>query len=192
VNREELEHVLRAAADVLQEPHFIVIGSQAVLGSFIEAELPNQALRSIEVDVVVPDDPQEAKMRMIDRNIGEGSEFHRAYGMYAEGVSLTTAVLPEGWRRRLVRFQPRELYPVQGLCLEPHDCVVSKMVADHQKDHEFANAMIAAGLVNPDTLRERIELLPSSRQEKDRLQRWLRGQVVRLTASGAAPQRDRD
>jgi hypothetical protein len=180
VNREELEHVLRAAADVLKEPHFIVIGSQAVLGSFTEEELPNQALRSIEVDVVVPDDPDEMKMRMIDRNIGEDSEFHRTNGMYAEGVSLSTAVLPLGWRRRLVRFQTRTLYPVQGLCLEPHDCVVSKMVADRRKDHEFANAMIAARLVNPDTLRERIELLPVSRHDKDRLQQWLRGRIAQL------------
>ena len=178
MNREELEHVLRAAGEVVKGPRFIVIGSQSVLGSFSEQQLPYQAIRSIEVDVVVIDDPEEIKMGMIDRNIGEDTEFHRRYGMYAEGVSLSTAVLPNGWRERLVKFQPPTLYPVTALCLEPHDCVASKMAAGRAKDHEFANAMVAQRLVSPDTLRERIDLLPVTKGEKRVLHDWLDGQIA--------------
>jgi hypothetical protein len=183
VNREELEHVLRAAGEVVNAPHFIVIGSQSVLGSFPEDRLPYQATRSIEVDIVVADDPDETKMGLIDRNIGEDSEFHRMHGMYAEGVALTTAVLPEGWQKRLVRFQPPTLYPVQALCLEPHDCVASKMVARRSKDYEFANAMLAQGLVSPGTLGDRIDLLPITGREKNLLHQWLRGQTGQLKRS---------
>jgi hypothetical protein len=188
VNREELEHILRAAGEVVKGPRFIVIGSQSVLGSFSEQQLPYQAVRSIEVDMVVVDDPEETKMGMIDRNIGEDTEFHRRYGIYAEGVSLSTAVLPDGWRERLVKFQPPTLYPVTALCLEPHDCVASKMAAGRSKDHEFANAMLAKGLVKPDILRERIELLPVTKREKRVLNEWLDGQIARLTTASKTPE----
>ena len=183
MNREELEHVLRAAGEVVKAPHFIVIGSQSVLGSFTEDRLPYQATRSIAVDIVVADDPDETKIGLIDRNIGEDSEFHRMHGMYAEGVTLSTAVLPDGWQKRLVKFQPPTLYPVQAFCLEPHDCVASKMVARRLKDYEFANAMLARGLVSPGMLGKRIDLLPISGQEKDLLHQWLQGQTGRLKRS---------
>ena len=183
MNREELEHVLRAAGEVVKAPHFIVIGSQSVLGSFSEDRLPYEATRSIEVDIVVAGDPDETKIGLIDRNIGQDSEFHRMNGMYAEGVTLSTAVLPEGWRKRLVRFQPPTLYPVQALCLEPHDCVASKMVAGRSKNYDFANAMLARGLVSPGTLGKRIDLLPITGREKDLLHRWLQGQIGRLKRS---------
>ena len=187
MNREELEHLLRAAGQVVQKPHFIVIGSQSVLGSFSDGQLPYEATRSIEVDVVVADDPDETKIGLIDRNIGEDSDFHRTHGMYAEGVSLETALLPEGWRGRLVRFQPPTLAPVQALCLEPHDCVASKMAAGRQKDYEFANAMLAEGLVSPATLRERIDLLPITKGERNRMHQWLDGQVARPMQSRRTP-----
>lgn len=189
MNREELEHVLRAAGVVVQRPHFIVIGSQSVLGSFSEDQLPYEAVRSIEVDVVVADDPDETNLRMIDRNIGEDSDFHQMYGMYAEGVSLNTAVLPEGWKRRLVKFQPPTLAPVQALCLEPHDCVASKMVAGREKDYEFAEAMLEQGLVKPDTLRKRIDLLPITEREKRTLQEWVQGQLAQLKGLTKTPRR---
>jgi len=107
--------------------------------------------------------------------------------MYAEGVSLETALLPEGWRGRLVRFQPPTLAPVQALCLEPHDCVASKMAAGRQKDYEFANAMLAEGLVSPATLRERIDLLPITKGERNRMHQWLDGQVARPMQSRRTP-----
>ena len=43
-----------------------------------------------------------AAERWIDSTIGEGSPFQRAFGYDAHGVGPETAVLPEGWRNRLV------------------------------------------------------------------------------------------
>ncbi len=47
---------------------------------------------------------------------------------------MTTAVLPAGWRERLVTLRTPGTRPGQGLCLEPHDLVVSKLVAHREKD----------------------------------------------------------
>lgn len=44
--------------------------------------------------------------------------------------------------------------PGRGLCLEPHDLVISKLVANREKDHEFARALLRENLVSHDLLLE--------------------------------------
>jgi hypothetical protein len=48
VNREEFDHVVRAAAGVVHD-EIVIVGSQAILGAFPEA--PSTLLRSQELDV---------------------------------------------------------------------------------------------------------------------------------------------
>jgi hypothetical protein len=98
MNRSQLEHVLRAAAAITDEPEIVVVGSQAVLGQFPQA--PAELLVSIEADVFPRFAP--AKSILIDGAIGELSTFHQAFGYYAHGVDDTTATLPAGWQERLV------------------------------------------------------------------------------------------
>ncbi len=136
MRREQLEHILRAAAQVIKQKDLLVIGSQSVLASWDETKLPPEAVRSIEADVA-PLDGDDEKSDLIDGSLGEGSQFHETFGIYAQGVSLKTAVLPEGWRDRLVKLDNPSTYPGRGLCLDPHDCVLSKMVAGRQKDYDL-------------------------------------------------------
>lgn len=122
-------------------------------------------------------DGDENKSDLIDGALGEGSRFHETFGIYAQGVGLKTAVLPTGWKDRLVTLDTADTKPGRGLCLEPHDCVLSKMVAGRQKDYDFATALLKAGLLDRATLASRIELLDISRNERARIRGWLRGQV---------------
>lgn len=78
-------------------------------------------------------------------------------------------------------------HPGRGLCLEPHDCVIAKMVAGRQKDYDFATALFKAGLLDPTTLAERIELLGISDNEKERIRAWLRGALARHDTPPARP-----
>jgi hypothetical protein len=55
------------------------------------------------VDVAFFEDPEDRKADQVDGAIGELSPFHETFGYYAQGVSVATAVLPDGWRDRLVR-----------------------------------------------------------------------------------------
>ena len=64
------------------------------------------------------------------------------YQYYAQGVSTSTATLPEGWEIRLVLFENPSSEPGRGLCLERHDLVVSKLAANREKDFEFASALL--------------------------------------------------
>ena len=104
MKRTEFEHAIRAAASILGTSELMVIGSQA-LHATVSDGLPEAAERSIEVDVVALDDEDGRKADLIDGSIGEASMFHATFGYYAQGVSESTAVLPEGWRDRMVRFE---------------------------------------------------------------------------------------
>jgi hypothetical protein len=147
LKRAQLEHVLRAASRIVGEPDVLVLGSQSVLGSIPEDCLPDAAVASIEVDVAFLDDPEEAKADLVDAAIGELSRFHETHGYYAQGIAVDAAVLPAGWERRLVLLENARTAPARGLCLDPHDCVVAKLVAGRPKDLAFAEALIAESLV---------------------------------------------
>lgn len=173
MNRSQLAHVLRAACDVTGDPQVLVIGSQSILGTFDDLDLPAEATQSVEVDVAFFDDPDERKSDQVDGAIGEASRFHDANGVYGQGVGLATAVLPAGWRDRLVAFRNEETGAAEALCLDPHDLVISKLVAGREKDYAFTRALLAAGLIDPDVLKSRVNLLEGVPGVRSRVTRWL-------------------
>lgn len=176
MRREDLEHVLRAAAEITGERDIIVLGSQAILGSIEDERLPTEATRSIEVDVALPNDPDGSLADQVDGAIGELSKFHQTFGYYPHGVGINTASLPSGWRDRLVALESPRTTPARGLCLEPHDLVASKLAAWRAKDREYTRALLEAGLISKATLLDRMRLLERVPEGKKRLIRdWLLG-----------------
>ncbi len=155
MTREAFEHAIRAAGAVLGIDEVLVIGSQALHGSLLEP-LPEAAARSVEVDVAVLGDTDGQMADLIDGSIGEASMFHATFGYYAQGVVEATAVLPAGWRERLVAFKAPGTNGVVAMCLEPHDLWISKAIAGRPKDTEFCQALLEIGLVGGDLLRERL------------------------------------
>jgi hypothetical protein len=143
MNRSQLEHVLRAAGSVSSCREMIVIGSQALLGSYADA--PADLMTSMEVDLYPLDAPEKADL--IDGSIGELSPFHETFGYYAHGVGPETASLPAHWKTRLVRVETPNTAGTVGLCLSPVDLAISKLLAGREKDIEFVRGMLRAGLV---------------------------------------------
>lgn len=181
MDREAFEHVIAAAASALGEDEFVVIGSQAILGSFPDA--PEPLLRSMEVDMFPRADPSRAIE--IDASLGDGSRFQQAFGYYAHGVGPETAKPPKGWESRLVRVEipPRvgsEARPI-ARCLEPHDLVLAKCAAGRERDWQFAADAVAAGLVRIGLLVERARELPLGSAQRESI-------VTQLLAIG--PRRD--
>jgi hypothetical protein len=154
VKKEQFEHAVRAAGAILGVSEVLVIGSQAIHAS-TDDEFP-AAARSIEVDIASLDDADGTKADLIDGSIGELSVFQETFGFYAQGVTANTAVLPDGWRNRLVHYLSPATNGVTALCLEPHDLWISKAIAGRPKDREFCNALIERSLVDTGTLRTRI------------------------------------
>lgn len=183
MRREDFEHVIAAAAAVADEREIVVIGSQAILGSFPDP--PRAMLFSAEADVYPLNDP--AKAEAIDGSLGDGSYFHSTFGYYAHGVGPETAVAPTGWEDRLVRVEiPARVGQSGGvvaLCLEPHDLVLAKCVAGRERDWEFAAEAITADLVEAEELLRRLPDLPQPPADREHLRRMLEGLMARLRKS---------
>jgi hypothetical protein len=173
MNREQLEHALRAAASITGETTILVIGSQSILGSYSEDDLPAAATKSLEIDLGFFNDPDGYKADLIEGAIGEDSDFDQMYGYYVDGVDTGTATLPHGWWNRLVDVENANTGGARGQCLEPHDCVVSKLAAGREKDFLFAAALLDARLIKADVLLERIDVTDASEALRQRMRDWL-------------------
>lgn len=156
MTRDQLEHVIRAAATIADDDDIVVIGSQAILGQFPDA--PPSLLVSNEADVWPRNHPD--RWELIDGAIGELSLFHDTFGYYAQGVGRETAVLPKGWENRLVRVSTPATRGATGWCLEVHDLVVSKYAAAREKDAAFIRGVIAHGMADEATLLGRLDATP--------------------------------
>ncbi len=153
MTREQLEHLLRAAAAVTGSDHVVVIGSQAILATVPDA--PAVLLKSLEADVFTFRSAEDGVL--IDGSIGELSAFHTTFGYYAHGVGQETAKLPEGWRDRLIPIQTPGTGGATGLCLEVHDLAVSKLVAGREKDIEYVTALLRHRLAKPGMIESRLD-----------------------------------
>lgn len=156
MQRSQLEHLIRAAAEITNEYEFVVVGSQSIVGA-LDAP-PPECLLSMEADIYPMRAPELADL--IDGAIGELSPFHEHFGYYAQGVSPTTAVLPPGWQSRLVRLQSQGTNGRIAYCLDPLDLFVSKACAAREKDVEFDRALLRAGLVSMEEAVRRAQTLP--------------------------------
>jgi hypothetical protein len=173
VNREQLEHAVRSAAEITGDRVVLVIGSQSILGSFDEYELPQEACQSMEIDIGFFTDPGGSKADAVEGACGEDTQFYRSFRFFVDGVDVTTATLPHGWWDRLVEVSNSNTNGARGQCLEPHDCVLSKLVAGREKDLVFAGALLDARLVNPDVLIERVPTMDISPMLQRRIISWV-------------------
>lgn len=162
MTREQLEHVIRAAAANADTEEVVIVGSQAILGSVANPSC-KVLVRSMEADVFPLEHPERSIL--IDGAIGERSIFHESFGYYAHGVSPETVVLPSGWRERLIPVRNENTRNCTGWCLELHDLAVSKLAAGREKDMEFLHGMKDEGLLGAATLRERIKATSFSTSE---------------------------
>jgi hypothetical protein len=153
VRRDELSHIIRAAARILDDASVVVIGSQSILASYPEVTLPDELTVSIEADLLPLGGDDDADK--IDGAIGEGSHFHETFGVYGQGVGVGTAVLPDGWKDRLVPLVDPSTGAV-GWCLDPHDLCASKLIAGREKDLDFVEAAVVHRLIDARLVDERL------------------------------------
>ncbi|HBS25816.1 MAG TPA: hypothetical protein DD827_01610 [Gammaproteobacteria bacterium] len=173
MNREEIEHLIRAAGAITQSDEIIIIGSQSILGAFPNA--PKSLLKSREAGLIPVQHPEH--WNLIDGVLGELSPFDETFGYFADGVEENTAILPKGWKNRLVRIKNENTANISGLCLEPHDLMASKLIAARDKDLEFVSAALTEKLVSAKTIEERLNLLPSQKNQIKIATAWLNKQA---------------
>ena len=183
MRRDQLEHAIRTACQITGLTEVIIVGSQAILGTFAEDELPFYATRSLEIDVlpIADDDGEIVRLAdVIDGVAGEFSPFAQLHGFSIDGVDLQTSALPDGWRRRLVKVQNENTAALSGeprfigWCLDKEDLCVAKLCALREKDRNFVDALIIAHLVDPHVIATRLATVPERyRRASERAATWL-------------------
>lgn len=189
MRRDQLEHAIRTACQIIGHPEVIIVGSQAILGTFREEDLPRAATMSIEVDILPIADSNDETARLadlIEGVAGEFSPFEATHGFSIDGVDLNTSALPAGWRDRLVRVQNANTAPPSGepqftgWCVDPVDLCVAKLVAFREKDRNFVDALVGANLVDPDEIALRLPTLETRHQSATTAAlRWLEARSSR-------------
>lgn len=174
MTRDELEHIIRASADVTDQYEFMIVGSQSILGPVPDPEAV--FTMSAEADIYPLRNPELADK--IEGAIGEGSKFHQTYGYYAQGVGPETAILPEGWIDRVHRLQNAATNDRAAYCLDVADLFMSKAAAGRDKDRDFCIALLAYGYVQPDQMLSLVADMPLDNEQRRKLRatirRWIK------------------
>ena len=182
MNRSQLEHIIRASAAILATDQFVIVGSQSILGTYPHP--PDALAESIEADIYPVDTPANAEV--LSATIGEESHFHGAFGVYADGVSEETSILPAGWRDRLVKVQNENTTGAIGWCLDPTDLAIAKHIAGREKDVQFTAAMAQHGMIDESAFVERLETVDVPPGHRERVLRRFTAQVAAAKCPGNA------
>jgi len=177
MRRSQFFKAVSSAARAAGTSEVLVIGSQAILGTYDENELPARATLSRELDVAALHDELGVIANRIDVELGEWSPFDQENGFYVQGVEVKTAILPDGWRDRLIRVHIPGSRSV-ALCLDRHDLCAAKLVRGDPKDLDFVGALVDEGLIDVATLVARADDLPDSEPRKDLAVRRARAYIA--------------
>jgi hypothetical protein len=178
MTREQLEHAIRAACEVLEDSEIWIFGSQAILGEFPNA--PEELRASIEVDVQPKN--RSDKIDVIDGVLGELSLFHQTHGFYVHGLPTEeAAIFPRGWKNRVIPvYDDISTNGKTGWCVEAHDLAASKLAAYREKDRNFVRILLIEEMINTETLIERIGTLRIDEPWRDRLVQWVHSTAEEL------------
>lgn len=113
MRRDQLEHAIRAACQIIGHPEVIVVGSQSILGTYSEDELPAEATMSLEVDIlpIANDNAETARLADAIEGSQASSRRSRSYTGSAS-TALTWRRLPfqkvgaTDWSRCTTQIQP--------------------------------------------------------------------------------------
>lgn len=146
LRRPDIDHILRAAAALSNHARFVVVGTGAVI--IATRRIPAIMMMTSEIDLYADGVPDpEPISDLIDASIGQGSQFHRTFSYYCDGVSPGTAMMPNDWRARAVEYvTPDGL--VTAVCPCADDIAIAKLCAWREKDRVWLQAAVRAGIAS--------------------------------------------
>jgi hypothetical protein len=146
-----LRQLIDIVKAMVRPKQITVLGSSSLLAEDADLGETGRLLElSLDADLLV--DPCDAEhAAILHEAIGEGSLFHREYGVYADFLRpAITETLPEGWERRCVLLDGDP----SVRCLNVIDLAVLKLQIGREKDVSLLRSLIKAGVVSIDALRK--------------------------------------
>jgi hypothetical protein len=165
---KQLIDIVKAMA---QPKQITVLGSSSLLAGSPELGEKGRPLElSLDADMLVePCDSGQAGV--LHEAIGEGSLFHREYGVYADFMKPDILeTLPKGWEKRCI-FLGRDR---SVRCLNPIDLAIVKLKLGRDKDVDLLKALIKAGIITISALRKAYQAADMSEREMFKAGRLLR------------------
>jgi hypothetical protein len=160
MQRNKVDHVLRAAASITGHKAFVLIGSAALIAR-IKGPTPAGMLMTQEVDIYASDvDNVEELSDMIDGSIGQNSPFHTSFGFYADGVSPETAKMPSDWMDRATKYSSPACEGVTAIVPDENDLALAKLVAWREKDIDWLRAGVVHRILSLDVMESRLDRMP--------------------------------
>lgn len=178
MNREKFAELIRNIAEITGLREVPVVGSQAILGSYSDTELPMAATRSDELDAAIAGHRQA---RSVDNLLGPGSPNYAHARVWVDVVAETTANFPPGWKARRVSFCSKGTGQGIAVCPSPHDLAACKLAVFRIQDREYVSALVKSRIVDLDMLEKRtvsIERLTPARRSE--IANWIRAERRRL------------
>ena len=149
---------MQSALDLCREltgvTDFVIVGSQAILGSFPDAA---PALRtSQDIDLFAKQGVTAEMNKLLYARLGPESEFEQREGFYIEPMGEWTMMtsLP-GWEERLVRVEAPG--GAVGWCISPLDIAYNKAEAGREKDIAYLAELFRSGIVRPSEIKTAME-----------------------------------
>ena len=150
-----LQHIIRAAQALAEDRTILVLGSASLLASFPELGNADSPLAATYYADLCPDPFDELTGTMLDEALGENRAYYLRHGYHADILRDTILeTLPSGWRDRLISV----LGCTGAHALEPHDLAVVKLLIGRPKDTSLLAHLHAAGLLDAELVRNRMNL----------------------------------
>lgn len=164
ITTEDVFRTARGVAKLFDAEEVVIIGSQAIL--LAKPDIDKSLRMSVEIDAYPSnlhewqkENPGDEASEYINALLGEGSDFHKSFGFYVDGVDDRTAKLPPDWRERAIRIKvesdDREITVVAP---DPNDLVASKLVRGDEKDIKFARLCLQRGVVRYEKVAKSLEI----------------------------------
>jgi hypothetical protein len=108
MRRNQREHAIRTACQIIGRPAVIVVGSQSILGTFREDQLPAEATMSAEIDILPIADNNDETARLADiiEGAGELSSFEELHGFSIDALRTGNLSTPGGASTRKTCASP--------------------------------------------------------------------------------------
>ena len=162
----EMVKILHTASYIAKKDDFLIVGSQAVLGNYLDEADDFEFSESRNINIVIKE--SERKIAVVLQGMfGEASYFERTHCIYINVVDQKTSILPDVWERRLIKRQVKD-GPLLRF-LSPEDLAITKYAAWRDKDKDFLAKMWRENLMDIENMRDLCRKLPKDRLSDEEL-----------------------